>query len=217
MEKCKNKKLKRLWALYGTFFLIVVITLGLFLSDVLITNDRADLMKFMAQQESLNLTAMRSTDLKSAASEYIFDIPIENPNDSAVMLLARVNGYDIVMHWQPFEYKGCVFCLVLVFLFVFVILYSFYKSIKQGTVFQKKNIRWITLIGVFFLVMTLSIDIAKYFEHQYVLQFLEGTSVEVDGRFYINFVRILSGLLILFVAELFKIGSDIQEEQDLTI
>ena len=87
----------------------------------------------------------------------------------------------------------------------------------EPDVFQKKNIRWITLIGVFFLVMTLSIDIAKYFEHQYVLQFLEGTSVEVDGRFYINFVRILSGLLILFVAELFKIGSDIQEEQDLTI
>ena len=230
MEKCKNKKLKRLWALYGTFFLIVVITLGLFLSDVLITNDRADLMKFMAQQESLNLTAMRSTDLKSTASEYIFDIPIENPNDSAVMLLARVNGYDIVISTEdvqklesPYQTLTLVFqciwvfCLVLVFLFVFVILYSFYKSIKQGTVFQKKNIRWITLIGVFFLVMTLSIDIAKYFEHQYVLQFLEGTSVEVDGRFYINFVRILSGLLILFVAELFKIGSDIQEEQDLTI
>lgn len=230
MENCKNKKLKRLWALYGTFLVIVMITLGLFLSDVLITNDRADLAEFRAQQESLNLTAMRSTDLKSAASEYIFDIPIENPNDSAVMLLARVNGYDIVISTaddqkleSPYQTLTFIFqciwvsCLVLVFVFVFVILYSFYKSIKQGTVFQKKNIRWITLIGVLFLVMTLSIDIAKYFEHQYVLQFLEGTSVEVDGRFYINFVRILSGLLILFVAELFKIGSDIQEEQDLTI
>ena len=63
----------------------------------------------------------------------------------------------------------------------------------------------------------ISIDIARYFEHQYVLQFLQGTSVGVDGNLYINFVRILSGLLILFVAELFKIGSDIQEEQDLTI
>lgn len=230
MKQSKNKKLKRLWVLYGTFFTIVVITLGLFLSDVLITNDRDDLMKFKAQQESLNLTAMRSTDLKSSASEYIFDIPIENPNDSAIHLSARVNGYDIVISTKdvqkldsPYQTLTFIFqciwvsCLVLVFVFVFVILYSFYKSIKQGTVFQKKNIRWITLIGVFFLVMTLSIDIAKYFEHQYVLQFLEGTSVEVDGRFYVNFVRILSGLLILFVAELFKIGSDIQEEQDLTI
>lgn len=230
MKQCKNKKLKRLWVLYGTFFTIVVITLGLFLSDVLITNDRDDLMKFKAQQESLNLTAMRSTDLKSSASEYIFDIPIENPNDSAIHLSARVNGYDIVISTEdvqkldsPYQTLTYVFqyiwllCLVLVFVFVFVILYSFYKSIKQGTVFQKRDIRWLTLIGVLFLVMTLSIDIARYFEHQYVLQFLQGTSVEVDGNLYINFVRILSGLLILFVAELFKIGSDIQEEQDLTI
>lgn len=230
MKQSKNKKLKRLWVLYGTFFTIVVITLGLFLSDVLITNDRDDLMKFKAQQESLNLTAMRSTDLKSSASEYIFDIPIENPSDSAIHLSARVNGYDIVISTKdvqkldsPYQTLTYVFqyiwllCLVLVFVFVFVILYSFYKSIKQGTVFQKRDIRWLTLIGVLFLVMTLSIDIARYFEHQYVLQFLQGTSVEVDGNLYINFVRILSGLLILFVAELFKIGSDIQEEQDLTI
>ena len=230
MGKEKNKKLRRLWALYGTFFVIVVITLGLFLSDIFITNDRDDLMKFKAQQESLSLTAMRSTDLKSASSEYIFDIPIENPNDSAITLLARVSGYDIVISTQdaqklesPYQTLTLVFqciwvlCLVFVFVFVFVILYSFYKSIKEGTVFQKKNIRWIALIGVFFLVMTLCIDIAKYFEHQYVLQFLQGTSVEVDGKFYINFVRILSGLLILFVAELLKIGCDIQEDQDLTI
>jgi len=230
MKQCKNKKLKRLWVLYGTFFTIVVITLGLFLSDILITNDHDDLIKFKEQQKSLNFTTIRSTDLKSSASEYIFDIPIENPSDSAIHLSARVNGYDIVISTEDVQKLGspyqtltyvfqCIWllCLVLVFVFVFVILYSFYKSIKQGTVFQKRDIRWLTLIGVLFLVMTLSFDVARYFEHQYVLQFLQGTSVEVDGSLYINFVRILSGLLILFVAELFKIGSDIQEEQDLTI
>ena len=76
--------------------------------------------------------------------------PVENPNDSAVMLLARVNGYDIVISTaddqkleSPYQTLTFIFqciwvsCLVLVFVFVFVILYSFYKSIKQGTVFQK--------------------------------------------------------------------------------
>ena len=65
--------------------------------------------------------------------------------------------------------------------------------------------------------MTLCEDFARYFEYQYVQQFLANTSVVIDDKFYLHFTRILLGLLILFVAELFKIGYDIQEEQDLTI
>lgn len=230
MGKCKNTKLRRLWVLYGAFFSIIVIMLSLFLADVLNTADYDDFAKFQAQQKSLELTTMSSTNLKSGASEYDFDIPIHNSADSSIILTARVNEYDIAIAAQDEEKLRSplvtvtivlqyisLFCVILVFIFVFVILYQFYKSIKQGRVFQKKNIRWLTIIGLLVIVMTLTMDVARYLECQYVLQYLKDTSVVIDGKFYIHFTRILFGLLILFVAEIFKIGSDIQEEQDLTI
>ena len=230
MGKCSNGKLRRLWVLYGAFFSIIVIMFSLFLSDVLNTTDYDEFAKFKAQQLSMDLTTLHSTDLKNAANEYEFDIPIYNLADSSIRLNARVNEYDITIAAQDegklesplatvtvvLQYLW-IFCLILVFVFVLIVLYLFYKSIKQGRVFQKKNIRWLTLIGITFIIMTLAMDFARYFECQYVMQYLDNTSVILDGKFYIHFTRILFGLLILFVAEIFKIGYDIQEEQDLTI
>ncbi len=230
MGNCKNKRLRRLWVLYGAFFAIIMIILSLFMADILNTTDYDDLAKFKAQQRDLDLVTVRSTDLKNAGSEYDFDIPIYSFADSSIILNARVNEYDIAIATQdedklqsPLASLAIVlqyismFCMALVFVFVFIILHRFYKSIKQGRVFQRKNIRWLTAIGILFIVMTLTMDFARYFECRYVIQYLKDTAVVIDGKFYIHFSRILFGLLILFVAEIFKIGYDIQKEQDLTI
>ena len=230
MKKEKNKKLQKLWVLYGAFFCIMMVLVGLFVSDAFNTADYEEFVQFKEKQESLNLATAKSTDLRNGSSDYDFTIPIINPNDSSIIMTARINEYDITIATEdrdklssPLVYVTVILqflsyiCLVAIFIFVFIILYSLYKSIKNGKVFQKKNILWLRIVGLLLIVMTLCEDFARYFEYQYVQQFLANTSVVIDDKFYLHFTRILLGLLILFVSELFKIGYDIQEEQDLTI
>lgn len=230
MGYMKNKTLRRMWVLYGAFFSILTLGLALFVSEVLSTSDYEDMSNFMTEHENLNLKTALTSNLENAANNYDFNIPISTSEDSSVIVSARVNEYDIlVMSKDEDKIKNSssltvlvlqylsVVCFAVMIVFVFIILYSLYKSIKQGKVFQKKNIRWMRYIGVLLIAMTLSMDIARYLEYQFVLQFLEGTDVVLESRMNIHFTRLLFGLCILFAAEIFKIGLDIQEEQDLTI
>ena len=65
--------------------------------------------------------------------------------------------------------------------------------------------------------MSLCIDFAKYCELQYIKPFLESTDIVANTGFTLHFVRLMFGLVILFIAEIFHIGIQMQEDQDLTI
>lgn len=232
MEKREKKKLVRImWLLYGIFTVIMLLLIALFMMDFIDAADNHNLDKFKEKQRSLDLVTVCSTDLKNADNEYDFNIPIYGSTDSSILLNARVNEYDISIAARdenklesPYAIAAIVFqnisvvITVLVPIFIFILLYLFFKSIKKDRLFSKKNIRWLTVVGIAIIVKALAMDFSIYFEAQYVLQFLtDESSVDIDGRFYIHHAHILFGLFLLFIAEIFKIASDIQKEQDLTI
>ena len=80
MKKERNKKLQKLWVLYGAFFCIMMVLVGLFVSDAFNTSDYEEFVQFKEKQESLNLATAKSTDLRNGSSDYDFTIPIINPN-----------------------------------------------------------------------------------------------------------------------------------------
>lgn len=231
MEKREKKKLVRImWLLYGTFTVIMLLLIALFMMDFIDTADNHNLDKFKERQRSLDLVTVCSTDLRNADNEYDFNIPISGSADSSIILNARVNEYDISIAARdenklesPYAIAAIVFqnisvvITVLVPIFIFILLYLFFKSIKKDRLFSKKNIRWLTVVGIAVIVKALAMDFSIYFETQYVLQYLTDTSVNINGRFHIHYVNILFGLFLIFIAEIFKIASDIQKEQDLTI
>jgi len=110
-----------------------------------------------------------------------------------------------------------VLLLLVIFVFIFIELRTLYKAIKQGKIFQRRSIRCLYVIAISLILMSLCIDFAQYFERQYVAALLHGTGIEVASGFNIHFVRLLFGIVILFMAEILKIGFQMQEEQDLTI
>lgn len=231
MEKREKKKLVRImWLLYGAFTVVMLLLIGLFTMDFIDAADCHDLSKFKEKQISMDLVTVCSTDLKNVGNEYDFNIPIYGSADSSILLNARVNEYDISIASRdesklesPYAIAVVVFqnisviTTVLVIIFVFILLYLFFKSIRKDRLFSKKNIRWLTVVGIAIIVKALAMDFSRYFEAQYVLQFLTDTSVEIDGRFFMHHMHILFGLFLIFIAEIFKIASDIQKEQDLTI
>ena len=231
MEKQKKKKLVRMmWLLYGTFTVIVLLILALFMMDFIDAADNHDLANFAEKQRSLDLVTVCSTDLRNGANEYDFNIPISCSADSSIILNGRVNEYDISIAScdeskldSPYATAAIVFqnisviVTILLPIFIFILLYLFYKSIRKERLFSKKNIRWLTVVGIAVIVKALAMDFSIYFETQYVLQYLTDTSVNINGQLRIHYVNILFGLFLIFIAEIFKIASDIQKEQDLTI
>lgn len=231
MEKREKKKLVRImWLLYGTFTVIMLILSALYTMDFIEASDNHNLDKFKERQRSLDLITVCTTDLRNADNEYDFNIPISGSADSSIILNARVNEYDVTIAARdesklesPYAVATIVFqnisvlITILVPIFIFILLYQFFNSIKKDRLFGKKNIRWLTVVGIAIIVKALSTDFSRYFETQYAIQFLADTSVNIDDKFFIHHTHILFGLFLLFIAEIFKIASDIQKEQDLTI
>ena len=82
---------------------------------------------------------------------------------------------------------------------------------------KKMRVKWIRLIGILMLLMTLSMDYSIYLEREYAMTLLANTDWFPEHHFTIHFTRIFFSIIILFVAEILNIGYDIQEEQELTI
>ena len=105
----------------------------------------------------------------------------------------------------------CIFALLL------VLVIASFRSIKSGRIFQQRGIKWIRLIGILLLLLSLALDLSVYLERINAAALLANTDWVPDHHFTIHFTRIFFSIIILFVAELLNIGYDIQEEQELTI
>ena len=67
------------------------------------------------------------------------------------------------------------------------------------------------------ILMSLGMDISTYIERTLAYDLLQQTQWVPAVKVSIHVTRILFGLTIIFMAEVFKIGREMQEEQELTI
>ena len=222
----KNNNIARVRVLYGLFAGILLICLGLFVCNVISAEDRPQMADLMSPNKGVTFAI---TDLHSSAPLYLQEQPVDG-TPAHVTAHAHINRFDVdintqdvdnlpdsrliwVLVLQVFE----VLSLVAVLVLVVIALWSFYRSAKHGRVFPARNVSLLMAIGFLLLAMSLSMDTSTYLERRVAYDLLQGTQWVPEAHYTLHFIRIFFGMTIIFLAQIIKIGREMQEEQELTI
>lgn len=222
----KSNSIRHIRTLYLLFAGILLLCIGLFLGNVLHTDEEPRVALFPDTNPTY---AFRITDLEAASAIYnsehqvdstapgvtahthvsLFDVDIFTSDD-------RI-GKDARIGWVMFLQGFGLVSVVAVFVLVVIVLISLYRSAKHGQVFPASNTLLLSVIGILMIATTLALDTSAYLERRVALDLLLGTPWQPDVRFTIHFTRIFFGLTLIFMAQLFRIGRQLQEDQELTI
>lgn len=104
-----------------------------------------------------------------------------------------------------------------VFILIALIINSLRKSIRDEQPLRHGNIGRTRAIGILMLVAALSESFMKYINIREATTLLQGSALQVDTTFPLNYWNIIVGILMLFMAEVLVVGTQLSEEQKLTI
>lgn len=110
-----------------------------------------------------------------------------------------------------------LFAYLAVFVLIALIINSLRRSIRDEEPIRHTNIVRTRIIGALILVAELSDAGMQYLNNREAARLLADTVFEVSGSFPINYWNVIVGILFLFMAEVFTIGTQLSEEQKLTI
>ncbi|MBQ2422112.1 MAG: DUF2975 domain-containing protein, partial [Flavobacteriales bacterium] len=162
--------------------------------------------------------------------------PVAHTPDSSITVMARVATYGVRVEYDegisnPYAWmqKASVLLLivemviyVMVLVFLFKTLSDIKRSMKRGTVFSRRVVRYARWTGILMIVCVVGFDVAVWLQGQYVLSLVEICDADLASTYMTgspvkSMVSIVVGLLVLFFAEVLGIGYDMSEEQKLTI
>ncbi len=112
-------------------------------------------------------------------------------------------------------FSGLSFLAVLVF--IALIINSLRISIREELPLSRSNIRRTRIIGILLIVSELCEAAVAYINQQKAVEVLAQSPYEVLTSISINCWDIIMGLLFLFMAEVFTVGTQLSEEQKMTI
>ena len=100
---------------------------------------------------------------------------------------------------------------------MFLIIHSLRCSIREEEPLRRHNVGLLRLIGALAIATELIDDLVSWTMSSRAAELLAGSGYTVDTAFHVSYSRILMGVLILFAAEVFAVGRRLSEEQKLTI
>jgi hypothetical protein len=223
----KTNRIKQVRVLYALFAGILLICLGLFFFNVIGSADDSQVVQIPQAEDYQH--SFFITDLIADESVYAVSHVIEGTRDS-LTARAHVSEYTVEFATNKGDYMGAPLAtwililqwfgplaLLAIIVLVAIVLVSFYRSSKQGKVFPIKQVSLLVVIGLLVIAVSLSSDTRAFLERQMAADLLAGTDWEPAVGFTIHFVNIFFGLTIIFLAHIFKIGREMQEDQELTI
>ena len=221
----KNNRIARIRTLYAILIGVIALFITLFILNVVSSADPLAVANFGDQSKDYGILI---TDLQRPAKQEQ-QIPVSGLNDS-LSAMVHVSTYDVTIssdNEQQISSSKVTWCLILqifsilafitMVLLAVITLISFYINVRRGKVFPKKNIRWLTWAGILMIAMSLSMDVSTWIEQSLASTFLVGTQWEPSTTMPIHIGRIFFGVTIIFMAQIFYIGREMQEEQELTI
>lgn len=137
-------------------------------------------------------------------------IPEQYTVDNAFKVLAD-NGFAYLM----LVVKGLSYAAI--FVLMALIINSLRKSIRDEQPIRHSNIVRTRWIGILILLAELSFTAIQFINIQKARELLAATDLEISGCFPVDYWNIIVGVLFLFMAEVFSIGTQLSEEQKLTI
>lgn len=137
-------------------------------------------------------------------------LPEEYAADNIFKVLAN-SGWAYLM----LAVSGCAYLAI--FVLIALIINSLRKSIRDEQPIRHSNITRTRAIGVLILVAELCRTMMQYINNREAADLLAGTSCEVLPCLPVDYWNLIVGILFLFMAEVFSIGTQLSEEQKLTI
>lgn len=222
----KRSRIARLRTLYATFIGIIAVCIVLFFLNVISSTDPLELHKPLDERHDYGFII---TDLNSSTPLRHEGHTIEHMPDG-IKATAHISRFDLnvaaddaeLLHsssasWCWWLQVFSVVAGLAMIVFVLMALISFYVNVRRGKVFPKRHIKWLVWAGVLMIAMSLSMDASTWIEQAIAFDLLKGSEWTTAANFSINLTRIFFGLTIIFMAEIFYIGREMQEEQELTI
>lgn len=222
----KKATITRIRIIYAIFIGVIALCIALFFLNVFTSADPIEVANL---GENKSDYGMLITDLRSGPRLYLQNFDVDGLPEG-LSANAKVSRYDIGITadnmealptgkavWCMWLQIICVLAGTAMTVLVVMALISFYIYTRRGKVFPKKNITWLTWAGVLMIFMSLGMDIGTWLERSIAFDLLQHSQWVPSAKVSIHITRILFGLTIIFMAEIFKIGRDIQEEQELTI
>ncbi len=221
----KKSRTNRIRTLYAIFIGIICLFIGMFIFNIVGTADPLEVAGMGDRGHDYGLVI---TDLQRP-SALGGDIEVEGLDDS-LSASVTVRTYDANFSSDSehlLNSDKAIWCIglqllsVLSFVAMVVLMVmcviSFYINVRRGTVFPKKRIRWLTWSGVLMIVMSLSMDVSIWIEQSLAASLLAGSEWEPSTAIQLHTTRLLFGLTLIFLAQIFYIGREMQEDQELTI
>ena len=222
----KKAAITRIRTLYAIFIGVIALCIGLFFFNIINPADPLLTVQADGQDQDYGVII---TDLHSSPKLYRQSHDVEGlPEGMEATATVRTFDVDITgddsqqlasskANWCMWLQLFCILAGIAMTILIVMALISFYINVRRGKVFPKKNIAWLAWAGVLMIVMSLGMDVSTYLERTLALDLLAGSSWEPQVTIQIHHTRIVFGLTIVFLAEIFKIGREMQEEQELTI
>lgn len=222
----KKAAITRIRTLYAIFIGVMVMCIGLFFLNII--NPADPLLTVQADGHDKDYGVI-ITDLHSSPGLYRQSHDVDGLPEG-IEASATVRSFDVNItsddsrqldsskaRWCMWLQVFCVLAGIAMTILIVMALISFYINVRRGKVFPKKNIAWLAWAGVLMIVMSLGMDVSTYLEQSLALELLADSTWEPQVTVQIHHTRIVFGLTIVFMAEIFKIGRQMQEEQELTI
>ena len=102
-------------------------------------------------------------------------------------------------------------------LWVLGLLRSLISALRAGQPFVAANANRVRLIGWAFIIGEIVRASVVYFENRYAMIHFAGDGLQFTARPDLSFVTIVHGLIILALAEVFRAGTRLDEDQSLTV
>lgn len=222
----KKAAITRIRTLYAIFIGVIALCIGLFFFNIINPADPLLTVQTDGQDQDYGVII---TDLHSSPELYRQSHDVEGlPEGMEATATVRTFDVDITgddsqqlasskANWCMWLQLFCILAGIAMTILIVMALISFYINVRRGKVFPKKNIAWLAWAGVLMIVMSLGMDVSTYLERTLDLDLLADSTWEPQVTVQIHHTRIVFGLTIVFMAEIFKIGREMQEEQELTI
>ena len=92
-----------------------------------------------------------------------------------------------------------------------------FRTLKEGEPFVPANVGRIRFVGVAVLITELARAMWVFWNSVYLRWHLDLEGIRLRSEFDLHGLTILGGLLVLVIAEVFRVGVQIKEDQELTI
>lgn len=229
--KNKSQVALRIKVMYLLFFLFTV-------ASVVFGTTRRNIISSNADYQGLQQSTGLAEGVNYEYSDFIFSVGLKSDYDAfnlpivtadtTVRASARPSVIDLKIEadtknpyannvWSYLLNYTVIIIPIVSYCILLAMLISLALSFKRGRFFSRRNImrvRWVAILQILYAICN---SLYVWVDNHYAAILMTGSTYKVDTVFAPDYGSVILGLVILFIGEIFAIGYDLSEDQQLTI